>query len=109
MNLDLAAAVMLSVNTVDKTVSKDADTLPCCQQSNPDGHSEPAIIKSEQFNTKVRRLYDIANILTTLGLIRKVDSSERRICEQAFRYTGPNIEAALFSDQGKSKIFPSVV
>lgn len=109
MNLDLAAAVMLSENTADKTVSKDADTLPCCQQFNPNGYSEPAEIKSGQFKTKVRRLYDIANILTSLGLICKVDSSESSIRKQAFRYTGPNIEAALFSDQGKSKILPSVV
>jgi hypothetical protein len=108
VSLDLAAAVLLSENTTDKTVSKEADVLPRCQQCNPDGQSEAAGVKSGQLKTKVRRLYDIANILTSLGLICKVGSCDRSIRKLAFKYTGPNIEAALFSDQGKSKILPSL-
>jgi hypothetical protein len=101
VNLDLAAAIILSENVADKTISTEVDVLPCCQQSGLDGQSELAGIKSGQFKTKVRRLYDIANILTSLGLICKVTTSDSNIRKPAFRYTGPNIEAALFSDQGK--------
>jgi hypothetical protein len=108
VNLDLAAAVLCSENIVDKNESDEADVLPCCQQSNPDGQSEPVGTKSRQFRSKVRRLYDIANILTSLGLICKVHRSESSSRKPAFRYTGPQIEAALFSDQGKGNILPSL-
>jgi hypothetical protein len=108
VNLDLAAAVLLNENTVDKNVSEEADVLPCCQQSNPDGKSGPCGTKAGQFKSKVRRLYDIANILTSLGLICKVHSSDSNMRKPAFRYTGPQIEAALFSDQGKSNNLPSL-
>lgn len=108
VNLDLAAAVLCSDFTGDKNMSEKADVLPCCQQSNPDGQSEPVGTKAGQFRPKIRRLYDIANILMSLGLICKVHSSDSNIRKPAFRYTGPQIEAALFSDQGKSNILPSL-
>ncbi|PNF35077.1 hypothetical protein B7P43_G09471 [Cryptotermes secundus] len=99
VNLHLAAAVLHSDFTGDKNISEKADVLPCCQQSNPDGQSEPVRTKAGKFWPKIRRLYDIANILMSLGLICKVRSSDSNIRKPAFRYTGPQIEAALFSDQ----------
>ena len=39
---------------------------------------------------KVRRLYDIANILTSLEMIEKVHVQEGRGRKPAFRWVGPN-------------------
>lgn len=38
---------------------------------------------------KVRRLYDIANVLTSLGLIKKVHVTEERGRKPAFKWIGP--------------------
>ena len=43
------------------------------------------------FSAKIRRLYDIANILTSLNLIRKVHVTEVRGRKPAFKYVGPDI------------------
>ncbi|XP_068132742.1 transcription factor E2F7 isoform X2 [Hyperolius riggenbachi] len=42
-----------------------------------------------KFKTKVRRLYDIANVLTSLGLIKKVHVTEERGRKPAFKWIGP--------------------
>ncbi|XP_019747368.1 transcription factor E2F7 isoform X2 [Hippocampus comes] len=42
-----------------------------------------------KYKTKVRRLYDIANVLTSLGLIKKVHVREERGRKPAFRWLGP--------------------
>ncbi|KAH0616701.1 hypothetical protein JD844_028023 [Phrynosoma platyrhinos] len=39
--------------------------------------------------SKVRRLYDIANVLTSLGLIKKVHVTEERGRKPAFKWIGP--------------------
>ncbi|XP_076466301.1 uncharacterized protein LOC143297735 isoform X2 [Babylonia areolata] len=49
--------------------------------------------ESSKFKTKIRRLYDIANILTSLKLIKKVAVSEFRGRKPAFQYTGPDIDS----------------
>jgi hypothetical protein len=89
----------------DKNVVEETDVLPCCQHSNPDGELESGGTKAGRLKNKVRRLYDIANVLTSLGLICKVPSFETNIRKTAFKYTGPQVEAALFSDQGESSVF----
>lgn len=38
---------------------------------------------------KVRRLYDIANVLTSLGLIKKVHVREEKGRKPAFKWLGP--------------------
>ena len=43
------------------------------------------------FVAKIRRLYDIANILTSLDLIRKVHVTEIRGRKPAFKYVGPDV------------------
>ena len=54
------------------------------------------------FLAKIRRLYDIANILTSLNLICKIHVTESRGRKPAFKYTGPDPESlAQFSDIGK--------
>ncbi|XP_029453002.1 transcription factor E2F7 isoform X2 [Rhinatrema bivittatum] len=42
-----------------------------------------------KFKTKVRRLYDIANVLTSLALIKKVHVVEERGRKPAFKWIGP--------------------
>lgn len=45
-----------------------------------------------RFKTKVRRLYDIANVLTAIGLIKKVYMYDRSIRKPVFKYIGPDVE-----------------
>ncbi|ESO84849.1 hypothetical protein LOTGIDRAFT_168338 [Lottia gigantea] len=55
---------------------------------------DPTVARNEssKFKTKIRRLYDIANILTSLNLIRKVHVTEIRGRKPAFRYIGPDVD-----------------
>ncbi|XP_040452020.1 transcription factor E2F7 isoform X3 [Falco naumanni] len=46
-------------------------------------------VDHSKFKTKVRRLYDIANVLTSLGLIKKVYVTEERGRKPAFKWIGP--------------------
>ncbi|NXK30233.1 E2F7 factor, partial [Piprites chloris] len=46
-------------------------------------------VDQSKFKTKVRRLYDIANVLTSLGLIKKVHVTEERGRKPAFKWIGP--------------------
>nr|XP_020659838.1 transcription factor E2F7 isoform X1 [Pogona vitticeps]XP_020659846.1 transcription factor E2F7 isoform X1 [Pogona vitticeps] len=56
-----------------------------------------------KFKTKVRRLYDIANVLTSLGLIKKVHVTEERGRKPAFKWIGP-VEFTEDSGGGKMDI-----
>lgn len=40
---------------------------------------------------KIRRLYDIANVLSSLDLIKKVHVNEERGRKPAFKWTGPDV------------------
>ena len=54
--------------------------------------------------TRIRRLYDIANILQSLQLIQKVQVTEANgIKKPAFQYIGPDIDAI-----GKYILFPTI-
>ncbi|XP_045197671.2 transcription factor E2F8-like isoform X2 [Mercenaria mercenaria] len=67
VNLDLSAKLLIGDANIDRT-------------------------ENAKFKTKIRRLYDIANILTSLNLIRKVHVTEIRGRKPAFKYIGPDIE-----------------
>ncbi|XP_051974880.1 transcription factor E2F7 isoform X2 [Xyrauchen texanus] len=43
-----------------------------------------------KYKTKVRRLYDIANVLTSLNLIKKLHVREEKSRKPAFKWIGPN-------------------
>ena len=43
-------------------------------------------------SAKIRRLYDIANILATLNLIRKIRITEIRDRKPTYQYIGPDID-----------------
>ncbi|XP_071941028.1 uncharacterized protein, partial [Antedon mediterranea] len=54
------------------------------------GNEDFLIDESSKLKTKVRRLYDIANILTSLQLIKKVHVTETRGRKPAFKWIGPH-------------------
>lgn len=68
INLDIAAKILIGDPTMDSSTN------------------------NAKFKTKIRRLYDIANILTSLNLIRKVHVTEVRGRKPAFQYVGPNVD-----------------
>ena len=51
--------------------------------------------------TRVRRLYDIANILQSLGLIRKVSLTDGRGKKPAYQYIGPDVSTMNLSEEEK--------
>ena len=52
------------------------------------GHEQETVMK-----TRIRRLYDIANILQSLKLIQKVQITEHHGGKKpAFQYIGPNVD-----------------
>ncbi|XP_056463503.1 transcription factor E2F8 isoform X1 [Gadus chalcogrammus] len=53
------------------------------------GEDPAADQDKNKFKTKVRRLYDIANVLQSLKLIEKVHVTEERGRKTAFKWTGP--------------------
>ncbi|XP_051918416.1 transcription factor E2F8 [Hippocampus zosterae] len=54
------------------------------------GEDPSADQDKNKFKTKVRRLYDIANVLRSLKLIEKVHVTEDRGKKPAFKWVGPN-------------------
>ena len=63
------------------------------------GHEQETVMK-----TRIRRLYDIANILQSLRLIQKVQITEQHGGKKpAFQYIGPNVDGV-----GKNGSFPLV-
>nr|QOY46827.1 E2F transcription factor 7 [Ambystoma mexicanum] len=66
-----------------------------------------------KFKTKVRRLYDIANVLTSLGLIKKVHVTEERGRKPAFKWIGPVDFNTLCGDQRipvtSTSAFPGII
>lgn len=79
--------LMLFLTSETKTVC-----LEDAAQTLIDGHQAD----SAKCKTKVRRLYDIANILTSLNLIKKVHISSGSGKKSAFLWTGPDISATLY-------------
>ncbi|KAM4569999.1 transcription factor E2F7 [Odontesthes bonariensis] len=74
--------VMLFLVSKTQTVTLDAAAKILIEESqDSSSHSK--------YKTKVRRLYDIANVLTSLGLIKKVHVSEERGRKPAFKWLGP--------------------
>ena len=79
--------LMLFLTSSTKTVC-----LEDAAQTLIDGHQAD----SAKCKTKVRRLYDIANILTSLKLIQKVYVSLNNSKKSAFQWIGPDINAAHY-------------
>ncbi|XP_022241262.1 transcription factor E2F8-like isoform X2 [Limulus polyphemus] len=62
------------------------------------GNPKVKVKESAKFKTKVRRLYDIANILSSLGLIKKMESTKSKGRKRVYQYIGPEPEACLGSE-----------
>ncbi|XP_008560220.1 transcription factor E2F7 [Microplitis demolitor] len=64
-----------------------------------------------RFKTKVRRLYDIANVLTAIGLIKKIYLFDRSLKKPIFKYFGPDVESteSFDADTPISKIYNSSI
>ncbi|XP_054442229.1 transcription factor E2F8 [Pteronotus mesoamericanus] len=60
-------------------------------------------LDKSKFKTKIRRLYDIANVLSSLDLIKKVHVTEERGRKPAFKWTGPEISP---NPSGLSPVIP---
>ncbi|XP_003412019.1 transcription factor E2F8 isoform X1 [Loxodonta africana] len=60
-------------------------------------------LDKSKFKTKIRRLYDIANVLSSLDLIKKVHVTEERGRKPAFKWTGPEISP---NHSGPSPVIP---
>lgn len=74
--------VMLFLVSKTQTVTLDAAAKILIEESqDSSSHSK--------YKTKVRRLYDIANVLTSLDLIKKVYVREERGRKPAFKWLGP--------------------
>ncbi|XP_040031191.2 transcription factor E2F7 isoform X2 [Gasterosteus aculeatus] len=74
--------VMLFLVSKTQTVTLDAAAKILIEESqDSSSHSK--------YKTKVRRLYDIANVLTSLRLIKKVHVREERGRKPAFKWLGP--------------------
>ncbi|XP_029351288.1 transcription factor E2F7 isoform X1 [Echeneis naucrates] len=74
--------VMLFLVSKTQTVTLDAAAKILIEESqDSSSHSK--------YKTKVRRLYDIANVLTSLNLIKKVHVREERGRKPAFKWLGP--------------------
>eukprot|EP00062_Callorhinchus_milii_P003810 gi/632941491/ref/XP_007885894.1/ PREDICTED: transcription factor E2F8 [Callorhinchus milii] len=55
------------------------------------GEDQKVDLDHNKFKTKIRRLYDIANVLTSLELIKKVHVAEERGRKPAFKWIGPEV------------------
>ncbi|XP_011611471.2 transcription factor E2F7 [Takifugu rubripes] len=74
--------VMLFLVSKTQTVTLDTAAKVLIEDSqDSSSHSK--------YKTKVRRLYDIANVLTSLNLIKKVHVREERGRKPAFKWLGP--------------------
>ncbi|KAM6274793.1 transcription factor E2F8 isoform 2-T2 [Porphyrio hochstetteri] len=76
------------------------------------GEDQLEDLDKSKFKTKIRRLYDIANVLSSLELIKKVHVTEERGRKPAFKWTGPevlpNVQEPIASREQCSKnLFPS--
>jgi len=54
--------------------------------------------------TRIRRLYDIANILQSLGLIRKVQVTDGRGKKPAFQFIGPDVSELVLTEDEKKQM-----
>uniref|UniRef100_A0A5F7Z860 Transcription factor E2F8 n=1 Tax=Macaca mulatta TaxID=9544 RepID=A0A5F7Z860_MACMU len=72
----------------------------------PNGHPDVCFVElpGVEFRAaKIRRLYDIANVLSSLELIKKVHVTEERGRKPAFKWTGPEISP---NTSGSSPVIP---
>ncbi|XP_032457585.1 E2F family member 8 isoform X3 [Nasonia vitripennis] len=82
INLDIAAKVLINEEDNSTDIKSSA--------------------AKSRYKTKVRRLYDIANVLSAIGLIKKVDLYNCVIRKPIFKYTGPSVDCLNFDAETPS-------
>ncbi|OXU19890.1 hypothetical protein TSAR_009161 [Trichomalopsis sarcophagae] len=82
INLDIAAKVLINEEDNSTDIKSSA--------------------AKSRYKTKVRRLYDIANVLSAIGLIKKVDLYNCVIRKPIFKYTGPSVDCLNFDAETSS-------
>ncbi|KAM8938734.1 transcription factor E2F8 [Pelodytes ibericus] len=73
------------------------------------GEDQLEDLDKSKFKTKIRRLYDIANVLSSLSLIKKVHVTEERGRKPAFQWTGPQSSADGQEIEGVVDSSPPVI
>ncbi|XP_049808456.1 uncharacterized protein LOC126251834 [Schistocerca nitens] len=97
VNLEVAARVVLA-GSESETASDMEDVIPL--------HVGMGM-GSTQLKAKARRLYDIANVLSSLKLIQKVHCSDS-VRKPAFTYCGPKVEPLKhLTSLGKNPLYPT--
>uniref|UniRef100_A0A4W3JRK2 Transcription factor E2F8 n=1 Tax=Callorhinchus milii TaxID=7868 RepID=A0A4W3JRK2_CALMI len=72
------------------------------------GEDQKVDLDHNKFKTKIRRLYDIANVLTSLELIKKVHVAEERGRKPAFKWIGPEVSPSpKISREFAKNLFPT--
>ncbi|KAJ7400361.1 transcription factor E2F8 isoform X3 [Pitangus sulphuratus] len=73
------------------------------------GEDQLEDLDKSKFKTKIRRLYDIANVLSSLKLIKKVHVTEERGRKPAFKWTGPEVLPNIQGTYQSLPVFPSTI
>ncbi|XP_031463202.1 transcription factor E2F8 isoform X2 [Phasianus colchicus] len=72
------------------------------------GENQLEDLDKSKFKTKIRRLYDIANVLSSLELIKKVHVTEERGRKPAFKWTGPEVPPNTHATKLERTSAPSI-
>ncbi len=104
VTLDAAAKILIEESQDSSSHSKYKSkkvqkNVPCI--TNPISSVSSKLNINPVSAAKVRRLYDIANVLTSLGLIKKVHVREERGRKPAFKWLGP-VEFKNSGNAGKN-------
>ncbi|KAF4802045.1 transcription factor E2F8 [Turdus rufiventris] len=73
------------------------------------GEDQLEDLDKSKFKTKIRRLYDIANVLSSLKLIKKVHVTEERGRKPAFKWTGPEVLPNTQGTYQSLPVFPNTI
>uniref|UniRef100_A0A8D0BA68 Transcription factor E2F8 n=1 Tax=Salvator merianae TaxID=96440 RepID=A0A8D0BA68_SALMN len=90
--------VMLFLVSTPQVVSLDVAAKILIDEDQAD------FLDKSKFKTKIRRLYDIANVLSSLELIKKIHVTEERGRKPAFKWTGPEVFSEIHGDLGTQDV-----
>ncbi|XP_026520535.1 transcription factor E2F8 [Notechis scutatus] len=92
--------VMLFLGSYPQVVSLDVAAKSLIGED----HCES--VDKSKFKTKIRRLYDIANVLGSLELIKKVHIMEEKGRRPAFKWIGPNVFSDIKDTKPELDVMP---
>jgi hypothetical protein len=77
LQLFLVGHPVLSLTDASDRIMGKAEESPQAPSPTPRGPSERKVALTKEQKTKIRRLYDIANVLASIGLVQKEDGERR--------------------------------